>query len=53
MLLIDVKGAFDNVSKNYLLRHRESNDIYGDLMRWTDTFVTDISVGLMIDGHHC
>lgn len=53
MLLIDVKGALHHVSRNYLLRTIESMGADGDLIRWTDWFMSDRSVRLVSDTHQC
>lgn len=39
MLLIDVKGALDHVSRNYLLRTIDGINADGDLMQWTESFM--------------
>lgn len=53
MLLINVKRTFDHVSRNCLLRVMEDMDTNGDLMKWTESFMSDRNIGLAIDGHHC
>ena len=50
-LFIDVKGAFDHVSKAQLLRHMINLGIDGDLVGWTRSFLTNRKVQLVIDGH--
>lgn len=50
MLLIDVKGAFDNVSRNCLLRTMNTMDSDGHLIQWNEFFISGKSVSLVIDG---
>ena len=50
-LFMDVKGAFDHVSKRQLLRQMIELGIDGDLVTWTESFLTDRKVQLVIDGH--
>ncbi len=51
-LFMDVKGAFDHVSKGQLLTRMIELGIDGDLMTWTGSFLTDRRVQLVIDGHN-
>lgn len=53
MVLIDIKGAFDKVSRNNLLRTIEGMGNDGDLMRWTESFMSNTTMGLLIIGHQC
>lgn len=53
MLLMDIKGAFDHVSGNCQLCITEDMEADGDLMRWTESYISDKMVGLVIDGHQC
>ncbi len=48
---MDVKGAFDHVSKVQLLSRMLELGIDGDLLTWTDSFLTDRKVQLVIDCH--
>lgn len=50
-LFMDVKRAFDNVSKAQLLKQMVELEINGDLVTWTGSFFTDRKVQLVIDGH--
>ena len=50
-LFMDVKGAFDHVSKGQLLTRMVELGIDGDLVNWTGSFLTDRRVQLVIDGH--
>ncbi len=50
-LFIDVKGAFDHVSRSQLLKRMIDLDIDGDLVAWTKSFLTDRKIQLVIDGH--
>ena len=49
-LLMDVKGAFDYVSRAKLVQRMKELDIDDDLIGWTQSFLTDRSVELVIDG---
>lgn len=53
MLLMDIKGAFDHVCRNCLLRSMDDMGVDRDLMRWTVSFMSDRSVGLVIDSYQC
>ena len=48
---MDVKGAFDHVSKGQLLTRMIELGIDGDLVTWTDSFLTNRKIQLVIDGH--
>ena len=48
---MDVKGAFDHISKAQLLARMIELGIDGDLITWIDCFLTDQKVLLVIDGH--
>lgn len=50
-LFMDVKGAFDHVSKTKLVERMMELGIDGDLIRWTRSFLTDRRVQLVINGH--
>jgi hypothetical protein len=52
-LFLDVKGAFDHVSPNRLIRRMGELGIDGDPIRWTQSFLTDRTVQLVIDGFQC
>lgn len=49
-LFMDVKGAFDHVSKGQLIKRMMELGVDGDLIRWTKSFLTDRTVQLVIDG---
>lgn len=51
MLLRDVKGAVDHACRNCLLPTLEGMEADGNLIRWTELFMSDRRVGLFIDGH--
>jgi hypothetical protein len=40
-LFMDVKSAFNNVSKAQLGKRMEAQELEPDLIRWTDSFMTD------------
>ncbi len=48
---MDVKGAFDYVSKGQLLSRMIKFGINGDLVTWADSFLTDQKVQLVINEH--
>ena len=50
-LFMDVKGAFDHVSKSQLLTRMIDLGIDTDLVAWTKSFLTDRKIQLVIDGH--
>jgi len=49
-LLLDVKGAFDRVNKQRLLRRMIEVGIAGNIVRWVDSFLSDRRAMLVIDG---
>jgi hypothetical protein len=49
-LFIDVKSAFNNVSKAHLRKRMETLDLEPDLIRWTDSFISDWQAKLVLDG---
>lgn len=46
-------GAFDHISGNCLPPTMEYMDAVEVLMRWAEFFMSDRSVGLVIDNHQC
>lgn len=53
MLLIDIKGAFDHVSCHCLLHTIEGIKADGDWMQWTQLYILNRRVALVVNGHHC
>lgn len=51
LLLMNVMSAFDHVSLNRLLQTMEGLVVDGDLIRWTESFMSEKGVGLVIDEH--
>lgn len=51
MLLMDVKGVFNRINRNCLLRTMENMGADGDLMCWTESFILGRCVVLVIDRH--
>lgn len=51
MLLMDVKRAFDYLSKNELMRKIKAIETDSDLLRWTDLFMSEKMVSLVIHSH--
>jgi len=52
-LFMDVKSAFNNVSKALLGRRMETLGIEPDLVQWTGSFMSDRQVKLVLDGKTC
>ena len=52
-LFLDVKGAFDYIARKQLLKRIIALGIPGDLIRWTNLFLTERRVQLVIDGYTC
>ena len=50
-LFMDVKGAFDHISRAQLAQRMSDLGIDDDLIGWTQSFLTDRWVELVIDGH--
>lgn len=50
---MDVKGAFGHISRNCILRTIQRIEANGKLMRWTQSFMSNRSVGLVIDAYYC
>ena len=50
-LFMDVKGAFDHVSKEHLLTQMVELGIDGDLVTWIGGFLIDRKIQLVIDRH--
>jgi hypothetical protein len=50
-ILMDVKGAFHHVSMTRLTKHLEELEADPHLIRWTDNFMRDRKVLLIIKGH--
>ena len=48
---MDVKGAFNHVSKGQLLRQMVQLGIDSDLVTWTGSFLTDQKIQLVINRH--
>jgi len=49
-LFMDVKSAFNNVSKAHLGRRMEALGLEPDLIRWTTSFMPDRQVKIVLDG---
>jgi len=49
-LFMDVKAAFNNVSRAHLGKRMEALELEPDLIRWTDCFMTGRQVKLVLDG---
>ena len=52
-LFLDVKGAYDYVARKQLLKRMFELDIPSDIIRWTNSFLTERRVQLVIDGYTC
>jgi hypothetical protein len=51
LLLMDVKGAFDHVNHRRLLTTMVAKTLDGDLIEWTEHFVTNRTVQITVDGY--
>lgn len=49
-LFMDVKGAFDHVSRSQLLKRMVELGIDGDLVAWTRSFLTGRKIRLLLTG---
>ena len=49
ILIFDVKGAFDHVSKTRLLDTMQHLHLYPAVIRWTDSFLSNRQIGLAFD----
>lgn len=49
---MDIKGAFDHVSRWQLIAQMIELEIDGDLVTWTDSFLTKQKIQPVIDGHN-
>jgi len=47
--MLDVKGAFDNVSKERLINTMKNLGVPSNIINWTDSFTTDRHVALSFD----
>jgi hypothetical protein len=50
LLLMDVKGAFDHVNHRRLLTTMVAKKLDGDLIEWTEDFLTNRTVQITVDG---
>jgi hypothetical protein len=50
---MDVKGAFNYVARKQLLKRMIQLRIPGDLIQWTNSFLTDRQIQLIINSHTC
>jgi hypothetical protein len=48
---MDVKGAFDHVSRTQLTKRMEELDTDPQIIQWTNSFITDRKASLVINGH--
>lgn len=53
MLLMVVKVTFDHISRNSITGTLQSMGADGDLRRWTELFMSDKSIELVIDSYQC
>ena len=52
ILFMNIKVAFDHVSKEQLLIWMIKLRVDGNLMTWTTSFLIDLKIQLVIDGHN-
>jgi hypothetical protein len=50
LLLMDIKGAFDHVNHRRLLTTMVAKKLDGDLIEWTEDFLTNRTVQITVDG---
>lgn len=53
MLLVDLKCAFDYVSRNRLFRKMDTMRVFGNLIEWRGFFMSEPSVSLVVDCYWC
>lgn len=51
VLFINVNRVFDHMSRSYLLCSIESMGLDGDRIRWTESFISNRSVGIILNRH--
>jgi hypothetical protein len=51
VLLMDIKAAFPSVAKGRLVNLMKVRQMDGDLMRWTETFLLERTVEMIIEGN--
>jgi len=51
VLLIDIKAAFPSVAKGRLVNLIEARQMDGDLIRWTESILSDRTVEMVIQGN--
>jgi len=47
---MDVRSAFNNVSRVHLERHMEALEVESGLVKWNSSFISDRQVKLVLDG---
>src|SRR4030095_3246489 len=52
-LFLDIRGAYPNICRKRLIKRMVELGIPGDIIRWTNSFLTDRRVQLVIDGYTC
>src|SRR4030095_9555736 len=52
-LFLDIRGAYPNICRKRLIKRMVELGIPGDIIRWTNSFLTDRRVQLVIDGYIC
>jgi len=51
VLLMDIKAAFPSVVRGRLIHAMKAKKIDGDLIRWTESFLSERSVEVVIEGN--
>jgi len=51
VLLMDIKAAFPSVARGRLIHAMKAKRIHGDLIRWTENFLSDRTVEVVIEGN--
>lgn len=52
MLLMNVKGCFDQVSKDKVMRMIDELGVDGNLYRWAGSLMSEKKVSIGVDGYH-
>jgi len=51
VLLMDIKAAFPSIAKGRLVNGMKAKHIDGDLIRWTESFLPESTVEMIIEGN--
>jgi len=51
VILMDIKAAFLTIARGRLIHAMKAKQINGDLIQWTESFITDRTVEMVIEGN--